>query len=649
MLASERGRTARAQGQPTRLTLAPRYVPQKIDSPTPAVGAAFAEGFVNAGDVDRDGEDDLLVPQIPGPGKMFVISGANGRLIRTLNPPSDATSTAGAAAQFGRYVAKVEDLGSCPGGQPSQACPSNPIGGRDGIAELAVGATGVDGDLVDIGRAWVLDGATGAVLKRLEMPPADRAAQAALSPAPRPNFGRTVLSPSSPYPPTAPTAVKIGDLDGGGQADIVVAAFGYNEAGPASNPSCDPGPCNRSGRAYFYRGEDVAGSNPGAVLETPFKTIRNPMAQTDDPNSSVDINSELLGHSAAPVGDVGRCGVDPGPGVPCPPASSSNQPDGRPDVVISAFRTNFPPGFFDSGVSYLLDGPTGSILLRYDHPEPQYGAIFGATDYNQPAIGDVGDTLPPDVYLPAYRQNGQFLGQGRGYVMNGDFKVFPDNVSFSQLDDPTPQPGGNFGTSAAGVGDVAGDPRNEILIGSVGPRFPGIDQSILNDVHFFSPFNERVLLSIPDPDRQGGSAFGSGVTPLGDLNDDGFLDFAVGAGRFDGSTGTDEGRLYIFRSRATAAVGRRVSLSLGGHLLARGRVTASGTEDAALLRECVARVPVSVRRNGATVKRAVTNANGSYSARLPDRPGRYQAAAARVEKRGAECLQATSAAVAHRH
>ncbi|MGH9158295.1 MAG: integrin alpha [Acidimicrobiales bacterium] len=543
-----------AQTAPTpgRLTLAPDYNVQRIDSPEPAVGAGFAGGFVSGGDLDRDGHDDLLVPQFNGQGRVSIISGATGRTIRVVAAPD--ASTEGAVAAFGRYVAKIDDLGSCAAGQPGQTCATNPIGAPDGVPDMVVGATGVDGTSRDVGRAYLIDGGTGAVLKRIDMPAGDAAAQAALAFPARANFGRTVLVPGSPFPPSAPTAVKIGDLDGGGRPDIVIGAFGYNETGPSDNPACNPGPCARTGRVYFYRGEDLVGTNPTTSYNTPYLTIRNPLSQTDDPDSTVDINSELLGHSSGPIGDIGRCTANPGPGRPCPgPTAVTTTPDGRPDVAIGAFRTNFPPGFSDSGVVYLVDGASGAIMLRHDHPEPQYGAIFGNNSYSQPAIGDVGDSSVPDLYVAAVRQNVQFLGQGRGYVMNGDVTVFPDNVSLALFDDPTPAPGGNFGTSSAGIGDVAGDPRNEIMVGATGPVFPGVDQSIINDVHVFSPITQRAIRTFDDPDQQPGSAFGGGLAPLGDLNADGFLDFAIGAGSYDGTTGANEGRLYIFRSGRSAA------------------------------------------------------------------------------------------------
>ncbi len=641
----------RAQ-QPARLTLAPSYVAQTIDSPSPRLNAGFGFGpVVNVGDLDRDGRNDVAVPQYSlGDGEVFFMSGANGNLIRRV--PGPDASTGGEPSEFGAYVSRVADIGGCPGGQAGQVCPTNPMPAPDGLDDLLVGATGVDfGAGLDIGRAYVVDGGTGAILKRIDMPAADRAMQAAIPVSTRygggnrGGYGRTVFSPSSPYPADAPQAVKLGDLDGGGRADVVVGVSGFYESGPDTNPSCTPGPCAASGRAYFYRGEEIAGSNPSATLDAPYKVLKNPMAQTDDPDDPTQslATLELFGHAVAPVGDLGACRTDPGPAAVCRRADSVITPDGRPDLLISAFRTDHPQGFFDSGVNYLLDGPTGSVLRRYDHPQPQAGAIFGFNISNQPAIGDVGSGAQPDIYLPATRQRVTYENQGRGYVLDGNFKFPQDLISFNILDDPTPAPRGNFGTSSAGIGDVAGDARNEILVGSWGS---GTGGSAITDVHVFSPLDASVLLTIKDPDQQGGSQFGSAVAPLGDVNGDGFLDFAIGAGGYDGQVGANQGRFYIFRSARAERqnVRRSVSLSLQRHLVASGRLSATPRN-----RQCLASVPLAIQRNGRSIRQIASAADGSYRVNLPDRPGRYRVVATPVTTEALACQRAQSATRRHSH
>src|SRR5215218_8144938 len=71
------------------------YRVQAVDRPIPEVGGAFGQGFVNAGDVNHDGRDDLLVgtdQRGGGTGPVFVISGADGSTIRTIPAPDGGGS-----------------------------------------------------------------------------------------------------------------------------------------------------------------------------------------------------------------------------------------------------------------------------------------------------------------------------------------------------------------------------------------------------------------------------------------------------------------------------------------------------------------------------------------------------------------------------
>ena len=574
------------------------YQVQRVDSPNPQQGANFGLGLIGHSDLNGDGEDDFLVPQTAsGPnsdGQIFIFSGATGAVIDTINAPDAGNPTNAASgnsrAGFGLFTSTLADLGSCPGGSAGANCAA-PSATADGVDEIVAGATGVDvptagapnGIAVDSGRAYVIDGRTRAVLKRIDMPVGDRLEQATFPAGPpnphSPSFGRTVLAPAGLPPcggnrgigpcPSLPSSVAIGDIDGAFDADandladLVIGAPTYDEQ-TASNPACNPGQCHEAGRSYVYRGEDIMNpANGGAAvpLEVPLRTLKNLVAQTDDPVSSAQTNLELFGQAVFPIGDVGRCNAATPPGEACPNASSTNVPDGSPEVVISAFRTDLPsnadfpdPAWFDVGVNMLVDGRTSSVLAIYQHPEPQPGSIFGFTLHNEPAPGDLGSTALPDVLIPAMRQNVDFNAQGRAYVMNGNFKAGANGINFAQLNDPTPGSGGNFGVSSAGVGDLVSDaegaPRNELLIGAFGPHNPGTNVDIINDIHIFNAVTERLLQSIPDPDQQKGSSFGTALAPLGDVNDDGFLDFTVAADLWDAdnTTGRNQGRAYILRS-----------------------------------------------------------------------------------------------------
>ena len=579
------------------------YQALRVDSPQPALGGVFGRGMASAGDVNGDGEDDLLLPQQAGSpggeGEVFVVSGESGALIDTIvapDPGNPQNAAGNNRAGFGSFWASrigsnrggpgsFRDLASCPGGTSGVLC-ATAIGPPDGVPEIVIGARGVDArGLKDSGRVYVYDGATRALLKRIDQPAADTT-PLALSTAGGTNFGRTALNPSGLTAcegnfglgtcPAMPRAVEIGDMDGQGRPDLVIGAPHTVEdsttAHPASHCAQTPGArCELAGRVYVYRGEEIVGSNPreildgttdgqnagGPVIPESFTRIKNPGAQADN-QESVNVDNEQLGNSLTAIGDVGKCNMPIAAGEHCPRASSVTTPDELPDVVVPAPGVDLPiddpdpTAYGNAGVVFLVDGATRSVLSTYPHPERQLGSTFGSQlGSHEPAVGDLGSTGLPDIYAPAPGQNTVFTSAGRGYVLNGNFKGGSSTRLIARLDDPTPNVRGNFGGGSAGVGDLVGgaaSPANELLIGT-----EGFTLSPSSDVHFFNAATEKVLQTVPDPDGQAGSAFGGAIVPLQDLNEDGLLDFAVSAENFSGGTGIGQGRVYIFRSDNSAA------------------------------------------------------------------------------------------------
>ncbi len=586
--------------------LPPGYQVQRVDTPLPTTTGGFGTTMIPIGDVNADNKEDFAQLQRPGSlngdGIVIEYSGATGEDLRSTNVGDPGG--AGSRSSGDGYLGRMDDIGSCASSpaldltQPGPTCASPTVGPPDGVGEILVGGQGVDvGGVVDVGRIYVLDGKTLAILKRVDMPPADRQ-QIADRQAENPGaglqggFGRTVTSPRG-LPPCAgnagvgacltqaamPQPVRTGDTDGGGVGDIVVGANQFSENAATAHPESDcarkaAALCFQAGRVYVYRGEGIAGSNPAVVLDgtgagqTPPKVLKNIAAQVDDPFVPIG-RGELLGHSQMPVGDLGTCrtgGAFPAvqPGQRCMASARTLVADGKPDYIVTSHIADTPifdpdPASTNVGVAFLIDGATGAILYTYNHPEPQKDALFGFTTGQQFALGDLGDSAAPDVVLAAFQNVSNKAEAGRAYVFSGN--LGSGFINFAALNDPTPNTFGRFGNPTEGVGDlVPATPRNEVLVGQFSAVQTGGKADTLFDVSFFNAANEQALQTIADPDLQNESGFGTRVMPLGDLNDDGFLDFAVASPRWDapssaGAPGVlDQGRVYLFRSDVNAVV-----------------------------------------------------------------------------------------------
>ena len=222
--------------------------------------------------------------------------------------------------------------------------------------------------------------------RRLDLPPADITEQLNAPGGPaKPALGRTILNPSSKF-------------GAGNEAAVADGADRRHErrrqarrdrrrlrllrdrrdrepaVGLRASQLCSA-QCLQAGRAYVYYGETIAAGSPATPDNAPDMTIKNPAAQPDDTTQPVNTNRESFAYSVEPIGDVGQCLANPGPGARCLDAASNATADGLPDVAISSHRTD-DFDMFDAGVVPLIDGKSGSVLYTYRHPEPQPASIF---------------------------------------------------------------------------------------------------------------------------------------------------------------------------------------------------------------------------------------------------------------------------------
>ena len=190
------------------------------------VGARFGAALANAGDMNHDGVADLIVGA-PGRGEAFVFSGANGAVLFSITSPIAET-----LPSFGSAVAGGKDLDN------------------DGTPDFAVGAPLLK---VNQGAVFIYKGSNGTLLRRLSSP--DRQTFA--------SFGASVILTN--------------DVTGDGRPDVVVGA-----------PEQDLGSLDNAGKVYVFRGSN------GRIVTTLTSEVTQAFAGFGFALASADFNGDAI-------------------------------------------------------------------------------------------------------------------------------------------------------------------------------------------------------------------------------------------------------------------------------------------------------------------------------------------------------------------
>ncbi len=408
-----------------------RAILYTIDPPEPQANAKFGFFISAPGDENGDGKADIAIgtdaqdvytgsgPPCGAPepngcnedqGEAWVFSGADGKLLYALNDPFPQGSSKN-SARFGSRIGRAGDLNG------------------DRKSEIIVGASNNDvpagcgnrsplpaGCRVNQGQAFVFDGASGALMRTLDLPIADEQPAGTCASS----CGSLGLAVQSP-----------GDTNGDGVPDQLVDAGSYSFSTGSGAPCGTPEPnaCNESqGREYVFSGKD------GSVL-----------LRIDDPEPQAGATFGFQDAAPLSPGDVNR--------------------DGRADIYANGFVQNGPAGE-GQGRAWVFDGKTGALLYRLDDPTPEVGGQFGwslsKTDYNKDST--------PDLYIGQSPHHvAGATGSGGSYVFNGK-----DGSLLKALELPTSDRqqstagdlGPNLGWTDSAPGDLNHDGQPDYIAGA---------------------------------------------------------------------------------------------------------------------------------------------------------------------------------------
>ena len=169
----------------------------------------------------------------------------------------------------------------------------------------------------------------------------------------------------------------------------------------------------------------------------------------------------------------------------------------------------------NSGIVYVFDGTTGSLLLTINNPDPQVYGIFG---YRVTSVG---------TYIAV---SASTVNDGSGTIETGAVHIFDGATGafVRTINNPSPLEKDKFGYETAPVG-------TNLIISAIRGDEAGTDTGT---VYVYNPATGSQVLAINNPSPDLDDYFGNSVAAVG-------TNILVGA-PYDDTTAEDSGRAYLF-------------------------------------------------------------------------------------------------------
>jgi len=222
-----------------------------------------------------------------------------------------------------------------------------------------------------------------------------------------------------------------------------------------------------------------------------------------------------FGHAVAGIGDFNK--------------------DGHDDFIVGEPKKG--PSGHEAGMAHVISGKDGSILHSWLglSAEDQLGASVASA-------GDVNADGYPDVIIGAPFHDGAGVDAGMVMVCAGP----SGDVLHTILGQSA---GERFGTSVAGIGDMDGDGKDDVLIGA-----PYADKGFGVDTGEMRMYRgDGTMLGGGHWPGSSHDLFGMCVGSAGDVNGDGFID-TFGGAPFADLNGESSGRLFVYSGKSSGLI-----------------------------------------------------------------------------------------------
>ena len=173
-------------------------------------------------------------------------------------------------------------------------------------------------------------------------------------------------------------------------------------------------------------------------------------------------------------------------------------------------------------------------LTRLSSPNVEQGGTFGS---GVAIVPDVDGDGVEDLAVGARMEDGGALNSGRAYLFSGaNGELLHSFVS------PNPESSGNFGHSVAGVADVDGDGRGEVLVGALYE----LQNTVGGRSYLFSGSTGALLRTFVSPVAGASNNFGQALSGVPDVNGDGVVDIVIAAPNQLVDNNRGAGSVYVF-------------------------------------------------------------------------------------------------------
>jgi hypothetical protein len=228
-------------------------------------------------------------------------------------------------------------------------------------------------------------------------------------------------------------------------------------------------------------------------------------------------------------------------------ASGDFNNDGFDDLLIGALNED--AGGSNAGAAYVVFGPvSGDVDLGSADAKLTGTGAGDQAGKSIAAVGDVNNDGNDDLLIAGYKNDDVDTNAGSAYLFYGPATSGDLNNADVTLQGVSAQD--MAGSWVTGAGDVDGDGYDDVLVGAYRANVEREGNNVSNvGITYLlqGPLSGTISLSAADASFIGENAndqSGAQLSKAGDVNNDGYDDFLIGAERAD-KNGTDDGAAYL--------------------------------------------------------------------------------------------------------